>query len=171
MKKYSEKFQTIITKLQSMADVDQAMRSNLQEKPDSWDVSIDHQNTLHMKKIVDEIGWPSLSKVGQQGSANAWLLVQHADHDREFQKKCLELMKLEPKDEVDQIHIAYLEDRIAVGEGKPQLYGTQFFKDFDGQMQPRPIYDIKNIELRRKKVGLKTFVEYKKGMQKKFGRI
>ena len=169
MKKQSENFRAIIQKLQSMAEKDQAMREETEKNPHSWDVSIDHKNTEEMKKIIDEIGWPTISQVGEKGSSNAWLIVQHADHDLEFQKKCLGLMKALPEGEVDKINRAYLEDRVAVAEGKPQVYGTQFFKDSDGHMHPRPLFDVENIELRRKKVGLGSFREYKKRMQERFG--
>lgn len=168
MKKESENLKNIIRALQSMVKKDQSMRKRTEKNPDSWDVSIDHQNTEQMKKIVGKIGWPTVSKVGKKSSSHAWLLVQHADHDLKFQKKCLDLMKAEPEGEVEKMHMAYLEDRIAVAEGRPQIFGTQFFKDSNGQMQPRPIFDVENIELRRKEVGLKSFTEYKKSMQKRF---
>lgn len=73
-------------------------------------------------------------------------------------------MKAEPQGEVDTQDIAFLEDRIAVSEGRPQLYGTQFYDDSDGQTKPRPILDPENIEKRRKTMGLYSFEEYEKGM-------
>lgn len=79
-------------------------------------------------------------------------------------------MKSEPKNDVNKRNIAYLEDRVAVSDGRPQVYGTQFYEDSDGQMQPRPIFDPENIERRRKEMGLETFEEYQKGMQQEYGR-
>jgi hypothetical protein len=63
-----------------MSEVDQKMR-----KSEQWDSSIDLANTQRMKEIVEQMGWPTRSKVGGHASEMAWLLVQHADHDRAFQ--------------------------------------------------------------------------------------
>lgn len=170
MEKQAEKFRTITAELKVMAKEDQAMRLHAQEKADNWNKNVDYRNTERMKDLVNEIAWPSISKVGKEASSNAWLLVQHADHDQEFQKKCLELMKSEPENDVDKINIAYLEDRVAVAEGRPQIYGTQFYKDSDGKMQPRQILDLENIERRREEMGLESFEEYQKRMRKKYNR-
>lgn len=165
-----EKFRAIIADLKSMVEVDQAMRNRCTDNPDEWDETVDHRNTKRLKAIVDEIGWPSISKVGHDGSSNAWLLIQHADHDPDFQKICLKLMKSEPEGEVSKQNIAYLEDRIAVGEGRPQIYGTQFHQDADGQLEPQPIEDVGKVDERRKDMGLETLDEYKKHMQEIYGR-
>jgi hypothetical protein len=141
----------------SMSLRDQEMRKSQQ-----WDASIDHKNTARMK----EIGWPTQSKVGVQASNMAWLLVQHADHEREFQKMCLNLMKAQPQGEVVAANIAYLEDRVRVGEGRPQLYGTQFYGDEHGNFGPSPIEDIDNINQRREAVGLAAFEDYSAQMNK-----
>ncbi|PCI18997.1 hypothetical protein COB64_04490 [Candidatus Wolfebacteria bacterium] len=71
-----------------MVEKDQHMR-----KSGNWDTSVDKKNTQRMKEIIDEYGWPTKSMVGWHAANKAWLLVQHADHDVEFQKKCLKLMK------------------------------------------------------------------------------
>jgi len=170
MKNQIEKLRGIPEELKAMSEEDQLMRHRCGDNPNNWDPNIDLRNTARLKGIIDEIGWPSISKVGKESSSFAWLLAQHADQDLEFQKKCLELMKLKPEHEVDKANIAYLEDRIAVNDRKPQIYGTQFFKDSDGQRQPYPIFDKKNIEQRRKDMGLETFEKYQKDVRQKYGR-
>ena len=87
-----------------------------------------------MREIVRDIGWPTRSKVEEQAEHMAWLLVQHADHDRSFQRECLALMSTEAADEVCPAHLAYLEDRLAVAEGRPQRFGTQLVEG-----RPAPI--------------------------------
>ncbi len=154
-----ENIKDIIDKLQKMFDEDQAMRNS-----DTWDESIDHRNTERLKSIIDEIGWPTISKVGEKSSNIAWCLAQHADHDLSFQKRCLELMKSVPEGDISKRNIAYLEDRIAVAEGRPQLYGTQFYTNAKGELVPQPIYDFNNINKRRTDMGLETFEEYQKRM-------
>ena len=95
----------------------------------------------------------------------AWLLVQHADHDRAFQKKCLDLLKSQPPGEVHLANIAYLEDRVRVGEERPQLYGTQFHVDEQGNFGPFPIEDPDNVDQRRKSMKLETLAEYTHQME------
>jgi len=170
MEKESEKFRAIAAELQSMVEADQAMRNQCTDNHGEWDDSVDHRNTERMKAIIEEIGWPSISKVGYEGSSHAWLLVQHADDDPDFQRKCLDLMKSEPEDEVSRRDIAYLEDRIAIGNGMPQIYGTQFRTNCDGQLEPLPIQDPDNVDKRRKEMGLETLSENQKRIQEHYGR-
>jgi len=126
---------------------------------------VDRRNTARMHEIVDEVGWPTKSKVGSDGTQAAWLLVQHADLDVPFQRRCLTLMQDQQVfDEVYAQNLAYLTDRVLVNEGKEQEYGTQFH-DVDGKPQPRPIRDAKNVDKRRKAVGLSTLDEYRKLMK------
>lgn len=126
---------------------------------------VDRKNTARMHEIVDEVGWPTKSKVGSDGTQAAWLLVQHADLDVPFQHRCLNLMQDQQIfDEVYAQNLAYLTDRVLVNEGKEQEYGTQFH-DVDGKPQPRPIRDAKNVDKRRKEMGLSTLDEYRKLMK------
>ena len=117
---------------------------------------IDRANTKWLKDLVEKRGWPRISGAGKDGAFNAWLLVQHADKDPAFQKKCLDLMKALPKEEVELKNIAYLTDRVLVAEGKKQLYGTQFHT-VDGKLEPRPIEEEAKVDERRKAMGLGTF--------------
>jgi len=99
------------------------------------------------------------------GAFAAWLLVQHADADPEFQAYCLELMKdAYESGEVRGQDLAYLTDRVLVNQGKKQLYGTQFWTPPGGKIQPRPIEDEAKLDERRSKMGLGLFAEYKKMM-------
>jgi hypothetical protein len=158
----------ITSELGAMVLVDQDMREkNLQDRK-IWDEEVDKKNTDRLKEIISKIGWPTRSKVGEEGMQNAWLLVQHADHDVDFQKHCLDLMKSENPEEVDTKRIAYLEDRVRLAQGKPQLYGTQF-TDIDGKFGPRPIEDEENVDQRRGEIGMEPMEEYRKKMYEKYG--
>jgi len=129
--------------------------------------AVDKTNLLKMKKIIKKFGWPTVSLVGKKASHLAWLLVQHADDDVEFQESCLRLMKRAVEDAgVLKTEIAFLTDRILVNKGKPQIYGTQFYKNKAGKFGPRPIRNIETIDERRKSVGLGNFKIYKKKMEK-----
>ena len=127
---------------------------------------IDAKATARMKEIVAKHGWPGKSLVGDDGANTAWLLVQHADKDPAFQKQCLALLeKAYPAKEAREIDYAYLYDRVAVAESRPQRYGTQFK---DGK--PQPIEDAANVDARRKAIGLGTMAEYAKDMERMYGK-
>ena len=143
-----------------MAVRDQAMRQS-----GKWDDQVDRQNTERMKQIIKKISWPTISKVGSQASFDAWLLVQHADHDLKFQKSCLQLMQQAPIDEVLPKNIAYLEDRILVTEGKLQKYGTQLERTTNALII-KPVTDPDNLDRRRASVGLEPIDEYLKTSQR-----
>lgn len=151
--------QGLADELLKMSEVDQAMRNRAQ-LTDAWDATVDERNTARLKEIVASYGWPTTSMVGKEAASAAWLLVQHADHDSDFQARCLEVMRELPEVEVSQTDLAYLEDRVRVNTNKPQLYGTQFYGEGD-TFGPRPIEDEASLDKRREKVGLKPFAEYK----------
>lgn len=122
------------------------------------------KDITEIKKIVNTFGWPIFDLVGVDGSNAAWLLVQHSN-DISFQKQCLELMKDAVKrNQTSSEDLAYLKDRVAINSGRKQLYGTQFHINDKGEYAPWPIKYIKNIEERRKKLGMQTFKAYKKYM-------
>lgn len=62
---------------------------------------VDRDNTAWLKGLVEELGWPLRYEVGDDCAFNAWLLVQHADHDVEFQRRSLDLMRAAPEGAVD----------------------------------------------------------------------
>lgn len=121
---------------------------------------IDAENTQWLKDIVSERGWLTYSDVGIDGGDAAWLLVQHADADPEFQQQCLGLMSALPKNEVSQSSLAMLTDRVLLKEGKNQIYGTQFVVR-DGEWVPLRLEDEENVDARRAEVGLPPMAEYR----------
>jgi hypothetical protein len=123
---------------------------------------IDARNTARMKEVVDKHGWPGKSLVGTDGAQRAWLLVQHADRGRAFQKRCLPLLaEAVKKGEASPEHLAYLTDRVRVADNEKQVYGTQFH-EVNGKMEPFPIEDEAGVDERRKEVGLPPLAEYRK---------
>ena len=173
MKEHSSKteYGAIASEIVAMVAKDQEMRKRALENEGvietEEDEKLDQQNTARIKEIIDQMGWPTISKVGKEISEGAWLLVQHADHDVEFQKRCLQLMKEAPEGDVSKIDIAYLEDRVRVNEGKPQLYGTQFYGEGE-DYRPRPIENPEKVDERRQELGLESMEEYKKSLLEKY---
>lgn len=127
---------------------------------------IDHSNTARMKEIIEEHGWPTISKVGEQASTNAWLLVQHADADPEFQAHVLEMLKQHMEEgEVSPFTVAMLTDRVAVNFGKPQVFGTQWWPGESGEGEMRPTENMDTLDERRAQYGLSPMTEYAKRMR------
>lgn len=148
-----------------MAKLDQEARKDYEKDPAIFRrvKAIDRSNLVIMKRIVKEFGWPTVSLVGKRASHMAWLLVQHADSCVEFQKCCLGLMKKALKvNDISKANIAYLTDRILVGQGKPQIYGSQFYRSKAGRLVPRPIKNIRALHMRRQEMSLEGFGLYKK---------
>jgi hypothetical protein len=124
--------------------------------------AIDAENTAWMKELVARHGWPTLAEVGPKASGEAWLLVQHADRDVEFQEHCLALLEAAaPRGEAEKKHLAYLHDRVAMHRGRPQRYGTQFTQR-DGQLEPYTLEDPARVDEWRAEMGLGTLAEYRK---------
>ncbi len=120
----------------------------------------DDQNRAWLKGVVEKHGWPGHTLVGEDGAHAAWLLVQHADADRPFQKTCLGLLEAAvKKGEAAGADLAYLTDRVLAAEGKKQRYGTQL-EQKDGKFVPKPVEDPETLDARRKELGLLPMAEY-----------
>jgi hypothetical protein len=117
---------------------------------------IHDRNAEALLRIIQQHGWPGHSLVGQDGAEAAWLIAQHAIADPYLQRQALTLIKeAAQRGEAQLWQAAMLEDRVRMFEGKPQLYGTQFDWDEDGEMSPYPeIEDARGVDERRQVVGL-----------------
>ena len=121
---------------------------------------IDTANTERVRAIVRKYGWPSPELVGRDGAEAAFLLVQHANHA--FQKEMLPLVeKAHRSGGLSGQNYALLLDRVLVGEGKRQIYGTQA-KLKGKEFVPDPIEDEANVDKRRAEVGLPALSVYLK---------
>ncbi len=133
-------------------------------------VEIDKDNTAWLKQQVKKHGWLGKTLVGTKGAKNAWLLVQHADRDRKFQQHCLDLMNKMDPGEVSRRNIAYLTDRVLVGQKKPQRYGTQvIFKD--GKAQVKTVEDPENLNKRRKAMDMEPIEKYLASVEKSISNL
>ena len=128
----------------------------------------DKANTEWLEKQIELHGWLGKSLVGKEAAHHAWLLVQHADRNPKFQKKCLRLMNEMPEGEVGPSDIAYLTDRVLMAEGKPQRYGTQCMME-NGKAVVSDVEDRDNLNKRRAELGLPTIEEYLKQIDSLYG--
>ncbi len=121
----------------------------------------DIDNTAWLKVQLPESGWFRISVYGPSADKNAWLLVQHADHDVAFQKQVLSLLEpLVPLKETSPGNYAYLYDRVAVAEKRPQRYGTQGRCVGDKKWKAFEAEDPDQLDARRASVGLMPQAEY-----------
>jgi len=159
--------------LLQMRAVDQQARQKVTGLPKPVDPAIwreveaiDVRNTARMKEIVAAHGWPGKSLVGEDGANAAWLLVQHADKDPEFQQRCLDLLaEAVKKGEASGQDLAYLTDRVLVAQKKPQRYGTQVHEE-GGKRVPMALEDEAHVDQRRAEVGLPPLAEYMKQIER-----
>jgi len=128
-------------------------------------------NTAWLKQVLAEKGWPTISTVGRDGAAAAWLIVQHSDRDPAFQSDALALMAVAVENnEAEPGKFALLTDRVRVAQGKPQRYGTQFTQNAAGTFVMRPVEDLQGLDARRRKMGLPTLAQYKQQLAEAYAK-
>jgi len=156
----------IARKIIDLKNADLAFRDKLIEQGKLGDGYNDEMAAIHnsnadaLEEIIDQVGYPTVDKVGEEASDAAWLVVQHSIGRPAFMRKCAVLLH----DAVDEnkantLHLAYLEDRIAVLEGRKQLYKTQFDWNQSGELSAQPFDDLYKVNQRRKSLGLNSLEE------------
>ena len=131
---------------------------------------IDAVNTSRAKAIIKQYGWPGPKLVGQDGTDAFFLLVQHADHA--FQKEVLPLVENAYRNGIltGQSYALFM-DRVLIGDGKPQRYGTAA-KPFDQWIGREPVFesieDEANVDKRRAEVGLMPLSEYREFLKQMY---
>ena len=122
----------------------------------------DAENTMWLKADLKANGWYSISKAGSEADRAAWLLVQHADADPDFQSEVLAMLaKLLAAGETERSNYAYLFDRVAIAQGRSQRYGTQGRCTGPAAWEPRDLEDPAAIDRIRAEAGLPPLAEYK----------
>ncbi len=162
--------QTLADELKKMAEVDQIAAYIPQGKykemtSEQWNSFKDSVFTTHqkrLKQIFDKFGFVGFDLAGEEGSLNFWLMVQHSDHNPEFQQEVLEKMKIQvDQQNADPSNYGLLVDRVNLNTGKPQIYGTQVDYNFDiAQAFPKNLADSANVNERRKSIGLEPIEDY-----------
>lgn len=156
----------LATRLLSLCEIDQTTLAELGKKGELRQGyhpvmrQVHEDNAEALKAIIDEVGWPGISIVGEQAAEAAWLIAQHAVFDTDFMHFCCDLLERA----VLQIdakgwQLAFLKDRILTMSGEKQIYGTQFDEDEDGWPVPFPVRDPEGVDERRKELGLNSLSE------------
>jgi hypothetical protein len=115
------------------------------------------ENAARLREIIADYGWPGNDLAGADGAEAAWLIVQHSIGEPAFMRAALRLIEdCVEQGRVPAWHAAYLEDRIALYEGRAQRFGTQTIDDpRDGLPRPWTIADPDRVNGLRASVGLK----------------
>jgi hypothetical protein len=162
----------LVWKLDSIHESDQALRRIMQEtaekhgwqSPQMQELGMqmhkqDEINLVKVKAILDTYGWLGPEKIGEQGNTTLFLVIQHSD--QETQEHYLPMMRAAVKDKKAYAdHLALVEDRVALGQGKKQIYGSQVGTREDGSFYLLPLEDPDNVDKRRAEVDLPPLAEY-----------
>ena len=117
--------------------------------------ALHQRNTARLRAIVAEHGWPGLARVGLPGAEAAWFIAQHAVLDLDFQRQALAaLTAAVAAGDAPAWQMAMLTDRVRMGSGQPQVYGSIHVGDEQGNLVPYLTEDPNGVAARRAAVGL-----------------
>lgn len=175
------------SKLQHMVDVDQYVRKASMSPPGAVSspeefaelkgqlsrrmMEVDARNTRELKTLLETYRWFTIREFDAVADRNAWLLVQHADADPEFQKRVLKILEpLVKSGDTSPRSFAYLYDRVAAspqdsGSRQLQRFGTQGQCSGPGTWDPHPVEDPAKLDERRREFGLEPLEEYRRAFK------
>lgn len=144
-------------------DISQLTPDKISEVQDkAWAVIFAHdlENQRILKALLPRRGWFARKQYGARATEAAFFVVQHATNDPALMKDALRRMgvALRTKD-VDPSQYALLFDRVALAEGRPQRFGTQWICE-DGVIKLRGrAPDKRTIEENRKALAFDQSLE------------
>ncbi|MBZ0246636.1 MAG: hypothetical protein K8H85_11875 [Cyclobacteriaceae bacterium] len=106
---------------------------------------------IKVENIISRYGWLGKSKIGELANSTLFMVIQHAQDNRVREKFYPLLEESVNEGESRPSDLATMKDRILIQNGQPQIYGTQ--TDHSGQLLP--VEDIKDLNKRRRRMGLK----------------
>ena len=143
----------------------QAIKDFRNEKIDSGKlISINNGNLSTVKKIISEIGLPTIPNTSHEAYKSMILIALHSG-DVIFLKEILKRLQNEDSTAIDRRDIAYITDKMRVIQNQLQLYGTQYRIEANGNMYYIEIEDPEKLEQRRRELGMESFEEYKKTVE------
>ena len=163
----------LVAQLDSIYNEDQKYRLQIEEiekkyglesneMKDHWNIinQKDSINLSKVKSLLDSYGWLGTDIVGRQGNSTLFLVIQHSD--QRTQEKYLPMMREAVKNgKATGSSLALLEDRVALGQGKKQIYGSQIGRNNETKLYyVLPLEDPDNVDKRRAEVGLQPLAEY-----------
>lgn len=120
----------------------------------------DALNQIILAELLIKKGFPTLSKVKRGATQTALSILQRAD-TATINKWIRTIKKLITEKELLEADCAYIIDFVLIQQGKPQIYGTQLFRDkADNLLKPRPFTSLRAVNQCRKLAGLPLWSEY-----------
>jgi hypothetical protein len=150
--KYRQQVKEIRNKYGVQSDTVKACWKKIEEN--------DSKILTFVKKVLDTRGWLGSDIIGVLGNKTLFLAIQHSD--LATQEKYLPMMKVAVQNgNASPSNFAYLADRVALRQGKKQLYGSQLARDLvTGEYYISPLEDPDNVDMRRTEVGLGKLQDY-----------
>ncbi|MEO8150823.1 MAG: DUF6624 domain-containing protein [Bacteroidia bacterium] len=149
---------------QQLFDTSNKYGNDSREAKEIWKIidEKDAANVIKVTKILDKHGWLGPDVIWDKGNMTLFLVIQHAD--AKTQEKYLPVMREAVKNgKAQSSQLALLEDRVALSQGKKQIYGSQINMDEKtGKYIIAPIEDETNVNERRASVGLGPLEDYVK---------
>lgn len=134
--------------LEEIFESDQGSRQGAAPVNDIW-------NRARLEQLVEQCGWPDAEVVGRKAAMGAFLVLQHAP--LEMQVRYLPLLQqAEQKGQLVSGTLPYIEDRVLIRQGLPQMYGTQFKEN----CELHETLDPETVDERRKMANLSPLEEY-----------
>ena len=120
----------------------------------------DRKNLKRVEGIIKDYGWPGISLAGPEGARAVFLVIQHSS--LEVQEKYLPLLaEAVEAGEADFSNLVLLQDRVLMGRGEKQIYGSQvIYNEENGQWELYPVEDEENVDKRREEKGLEPLHIY-----------
>ncbi|MBK7465379.1 MAG: hypothetical protein IPJ43_00435 [Saprospiraceae bacterium] len=147
---------------QQIDEIEKKFGRQSNEMREHWKVinEKDSINLIKVKSILDKYGWLGTDIIGGQGNNTLFLVIQHADIETQVQY--LPMMREAVKNgKAKGSSLALLVDRVALRQGKRQIYGSQIARDQDSPVYyVSPLEDPDNVDKRRAEVGLGPLSEY-----------
>ncbi|WP_316805218.1 DUF6624 domain-containing protein [Pedobacter nototheniae] len=167
----------IIKQLDSIGALDQAYRNQLEsirQKHAGDSIKLrselknkfrliretDSTNLIKVAAIISKYGWLSSEEIGEAGNSAMFMVIQHAD--LKAQEKYLPMLRLASKEQkLKATHLALIEDRVAMFNGKKQIYGSQLAWNITAnKFTIMPMVDPDHIDERRASIGLPPYAAY-----------
>lgn len=120
----------------------------------------DSLHLIYVTHLLDKYGWPKKSEVGGRGQSTLFIVIQHSDlpHQQKYLPMFREAFK---QQEFKGSSLALIEDRVAIGEGRKQIYGSQLSWDMAKNVYTLlPIDNPAEVDKRRAAMGMEPLAAY-----------
>jgi hypothetical protein len=148
----ADKLRAIRAELERRGVQDQAVRTDEAQREKMGGVDAD--NTAHLIKLVQEVGWVDATRFGAATSNTAFLIVQHSGNLPLMRAALPEIEKDVKAGRLDAQPYALLYDRLQLYLGEKQRFGTQIGQNEQGEAVVLPLEDRARVDEFRKQLGL-----------------